>query len=393
MEDFLLKRAWAEVDLDAVRHNYCYIRQSLSKDTRLCCVIKANAYGHGAVALAGCYEKLGADFLAVSNLAEALELRHASVTLPILILGYTPPEAAGMLSEHNISQCVFSLEYAKALAAEAQKSGVCVKAHIKVDSGMGRIGFLLRHESDLRSCCDAIALAMDTENLAAEGIFTHFASADEGKAGEDFTKEQFSLFVRLIEALKEKGITFAMRHAANSAALITYPESALDMVRAGLVLYGLTPSPFVTKAGLLPALEVKTVISHIKTLAAGESVSYGRTFTAEKAMRVATLPIGYADGLWRAAGTKGHYVLLHGRPAPIIGRICMDQCMIDISDIPEAKVGDAVTVYGGSGKAVDALAEELGTIPYEILCALGERIPRVYMENGKVVSVFDRILP
>lgn len=393
MEDCLVRRAWAEVNLDAIRHNYNLIRRSLPKAAKLCCVIKANAYGHGAVTLARCYENMGADFLAVSNLSEALELRYADISLPILILGYTPPEAAEMLYQNNISQCVFSLDYAKALADSAKLSGVSVKAHIKVDSGMGRLGFLLRSEEDLSLCCDAIALALDTKALIPEGIFTHFASADEGEAGEAFTKEQFSRFTKLTDALTARGVCFAIRHAANSAALTVYPETALDMVRAGLVLYGLTPSRFVEQDGLLPALELKTVISHIKTMKAGESVSYGRTFTAEKEMRVATLPIGYGDGFWRAAGTAGHTVFLQGSFAPIIGRVCMDQCMIDISALPEAKTGDAVTVYGGAGLRVDTLAEKLGTIPYELLCAIGERIPRLYIENGNAVSVFDRILP
>jgi len=393
MEDFLLKRAWAEVNLDAICHNYNLIRASLPKETKLCCVIKANAYGHGAVTLARCYEKVGADFLAVSNLSEALELRYEKINLPILILGYTPPEAAKVLYENNISQCVFSPDYARALANAARLAGVSVKAHIKVDTGMGRLGFALRHEEDLLRCSDEIAVSLADSALVAEGIFTHFASADEGEAGEDFTQEQLSLFLQLTKVLQDRGISFAVRHAANSAATLCYPEASLDMVRAGIVLYGMTPSSCVVGNRLVPALELKTVISHIKTLSQGESVSYGRTFVADKEMRVATLPIGYADGFWRAAGSVGHRVLLRGRFAPIIGRICMDQCMIDVSDIPDAKEGDTVTMYGGAGERVDSLAEQLGTIPYEILCAIGERIPRVYIENKKAVSVFDRILP
>ena len=393
MEDCLLRRAWAEVDLDALCHNYQKIRASLPKETKLCCVIKANAYGHGAVTLAACYERLLADFLAVSNLEEALELRAADISLPILILGYTPPEAASILSQQKISQCVFSFDYAKALAEAARLADVSVKVHIKVDTGMGRLGFALRREEETLPCANLIKACFESKALLPEGIFTHFASADEGEAGRAFTERQLSLFLRLTEVLTADGLTFDLRHAANSAAITCYPDAALDMVRAGLVLYGIAPSREVSSRGLLPALELKTVISHIKTIAAGESVSYGRSFVADKEMRVATLPIGYADGLWRAAGTEGLCVSLHGAFAPIIGRICMDQCIIDVSHIPSAKTGDTVTVYGGVGEAVDALASRLGTIPYEILCALGERIPRVYFENGKAVSVFDRILP
>lgn len=393
MEDCLLKRAWAEVDLDAIRHNYNLIRESLSEATKLCCVVKANAYGHGAVTLGRYYEALGADFLAVSSLAEALELRHAEIMLPILILGYTPPEAADILHQNNISQCVFSLDSARTLADAARRAGVSVKVHVKIDSGMGRLGFPLCHDDEIASCCDSVCQALSNDSLVAEGIFTHFASADEGEEGEAFTRAQLNRFLHLTEALKQKGIQFAIRHAANSAAIVSYPEASLDMVRAGIVLYGVAPSSHAKMQGLMPALEVKTVISHIKTIAAGESVSYGRTFVADKETRVATLPIGYADGFWRAAGKTGHRILVGGKLAPIIGRICMDQCMIDLDGIPTVKVGDVVTVYGGEGETVDALAERLGTIPYELLCALGERIPRVYTENGKTVLVIDRILP
>lgn len=393
MEDCLLRRAWAEVDLDAIRHNYDLIRKTIPKESKLCCVIKANAYGHGAVTLARLYETLGADFLAVSNLDEALELRYADITLPILILGYTAPEAVAVLHEKNISQCVFSPDYAKALSEKAKASGLAVKVHIKVDTGMGRIGFSLRHKEDTDACAKDIMACFANTSLIPEGIFTHFASADEGEGGRDYTKMQFALFTALTEVLKQEGLSFALHHAANSAAIFSYPETALDMVRAGILLYGCVPSSQVEKRGLMPALEVKTVISHIKEISQGESVSYGRTFVADKTMRVATLPIGYADGLWRSAGERGLSFFLHGKYAPIIGRICMDQCMIDISHIPECGVGDTVTVFGGEGEPIDILANRLGTIPYEIMCALGERIPRAYLENKKILSVFDRILP
>lgn len=393
MEDCLLRRAWAEVDLDAIRHNYDLIRKTIPKESKLCCVIKANAYGHGAVTLARLYETLGADFLAVSNLDEALELRYADISLPILILGYTAPEAVAVLHEKNISQCVFSSDYAKALSEKARDLGLTVKVHIKVDTGMGRIGFSLRHKEDTDACVKDILTCFANTPLIPEGIFTHFASADEGEGGRDYTKMQFSLFTALTEVLKQEGLSFALHHAANSAAIFSYPETSLDMVRAGILLYGCVPSSQVEKRGLMPALEVKTVISHIKEISQGESVSYGRTFVADKTMRVATLPIGYADGLWRSAGERGLSFFLHGKYAPIIGRICMDQCMIDISHIPECRVGDTVTVFGGEGEPIDILANRLGTIPYEIMCALGERIPRAYLENKKILSVFDRILP
>ena len=393
-KDLRLRRAWAEVDLDALSHNYATVRQLTAPTAKICCVIKANAYGHGAVTLARFYEEQGADFLAVSNLEEALELRCAEITLPILILGYTPPEAASILAKEEISQCVFSLVYAKELASAAEREGVLVKVHFKVDTGMGRIGFDLRHESLLFSCCEEIKEATARKGFFCEGIFTHFASADEGKAGEAFTKEQLRLFLRLTEALEKEGVTFPLRHAANSAAILDYPESHLDMVRAGIILYGIHSSNALSRKGdLRPALTLKTVVDLVKTLRKGESASYSRRFVAKTDMAIATLPIGYADGLFRASGEKGLMVYLNGEKAPFVGRICMDQSMIDLSHIPEADVGDEVTVFGGEGEPCFSLAEKLDTIPYELLCAIGERIPRAYLRNGEIVSVFDRILP
>lgn len=387
------KRAWAEVDLGAIAENYRLIREMTAPSAKICCVIKANAYGHGAVTLARFYEKLGADFLAVSNLEEALELRRASLALPILILGYTPPESASLLFEKNISQCVFSTEYAARLSDAAQKGGVTVKAHFKVDTGMGRIGFDCRKEAVFDACLAEVACAATLPGLCREGIFTHFASADEGEKGADFTRRQLGLFLKLTESLAHKGVDFTLRHAANSAAIVAYPESHLDMVRAGILLYGLMPSPSSEKIGLRPALTLKTVVDLVKDIAPGEALSYGRSFVAERSMRVATLPIGYADGLWRVASEKGLSLSVGGCRAPIVGRICMDQCLVDLTDAPWVKAGEQATVFGGEGESVEALAARLGTIGYEILCALGERIPRVYLADGKVVSVFDRILP
>ena len=388
------KRAWAEIDLDAVAENYRLVRSLTRPSAKVCCVIKANAYGHGAVTLARFYEKEGADFLAVSNLEEALELRRAELTLPILILGYTPVEAARVLAEQHISQCVFSLAYAEELSREAKKAGVTVNAHFKVDTGMGRIGFDLRDEGYLPSCTEALSRAATLTGLVREGIFTHFASADEGEMGEDFTKGQLSRFLTLTEALGERGIRFSLRHAANSAAILDYPESHLDMVRAGILLYGLYPSASLRKKAVFhEALTLKTVVDLVKEIKVGETVSYGRTFLANAPMRIATLPIGYGDGLFRAAGKKGLSVALGGGFAPIVGRICMDQTMIDLSLLPFVEEGAVATVFGYGGESVTDLACRLDTIPYEILCAIGERIPRVYWEKGRAVSVFDRILP
>ncbi len=392
--DRKMKRAWAEVDLDVIAHNYAVVRGVTASSAKICCVIKANAYGHGAVTLARFYERAGADFLAVSNLEEALELRRAKVTLPILILGFTPPDAAPILYEENISQCVFSYDYARALSSAAVAAGVTVKAHFKIDTGMCRIGFDCRCPKALDACLDELFCSAGLPALLREGIFTHFSSADEGENGRDFTLRQLALFNELTDRLAERSIRFSLRHAANSAAILDYPESHLDMVRAGILLYGLLPSAgIVTKVDLRPALVLKTVVDLVKTVEKGETLSYGRAFSASHTMRVATLPIGYADGLWRSAGEKGLALAIGKGKAPIVGRICMDQCMADVTALSEVKSGTVVTVFGGEGESVAALAARLGTIGYEILCALGERIPRIYLAGGEVVSVFDRILP
>lgn len=378
----LQKRTWAEVDLDAVRHNFNIIRDQVGSK-KVCCVIKANGYGHGAVQLAKVYEKIGADFFAVSNIEEALQLRRADITLPILILGYTDPQCANELAVNTISQCVFSLDYARALSEHATRE---INIHIKIDTGMGRIGF---QQDQLHQAAEACRL----EHLRVEGIFTHFASADEGDNGREYTIGQFNKFIDSIKYLEAKGISVPIRHCANSAAIFDYPEMHLDMVRAGVVLYGLQPSGDLHHpANLKPALTLKTIIDHIKTVHPGDCISYGREFVADGERRVATIPIGYADGLWRSNSKHGMIVEVEGRYAPVLGRICMDQCMVDVTDIPDVHVNSGVIVYGSGECSVDHIAEMNGTINYEIACTLGERVPRAYIENGKVIAVVDKIL-
>lgn len=388
------ERAWAEVNLDALIGNYHLVRQTIPFPVKLCCVVKANAYGHGAVALSRLYQSLGADFLAVSNIEEALEIRQARVSLPLLILGYTPPACAPLLAKHNLSQCVFSTEYAEALSHFASAAGLSVKIHVKLDTGMGRIGFPSVSSEARKATVAAIENLLHLPGLLGEGIFTHFASADEGEGGRLFTEGQLAAFLAVTESLTGKGIVFSLRHAANSAAIFDYPEAALDMVRAGIVLYGLRPSgELAARPPLRPALALKTVVDLVKEIGPGDTVSYGRTYRAESLRRIATLPVGYADGLWRQCGNGLLSVALKGGLAPLVGRVCMDQCMADVTDFPDVAAGDMVTVYGGEGVPAEELAGRLGTIGYELLCALGERIPRVYIREGTVVSVFDRILP
>lgn len=383
------KRTWAEIDLDAVEHNYKTIRSRLNDNTKICCVVKANGYGHGAVQLSKLYEKFGADYLAVSNIEEAIQLRNADVSLPILILGYTDPRCASDLAKYHISQCVFSFEYGEVLARNALAQGVEITIHIKIDSGMGRIGFLCVEEE-----LDTAAEVCDMDGLKVEGIFTHFASADEGDGGKDYTLGQFNKFMTAISYLKAKGITFPIRHCANSAGIFDYPEMHLDMVRAGIVLYGLQPSGVLYNPGnLQPVLTLKTIIDHIKMISSGDCISYGREFKADHEMKVATIPIGYADGLWRSNFRNHLVVAVEGKLAPIIGRVCMDQCMIDISEIPDAQIDSVVTVYGASGEnSVDNIADANRTINYEIVCTIGERVPRVYKKDGATVAVVDNIV-
>lgn len=386
------KRTWAEINLNAIKHNFEVIRRQVGYDVKICCVIKANAYGHGAVQLARVYEKLGADFFAVSNIEEAMQLRHSNITLPILILGYTDPRCALLLSTNDISQCVFSEEYGESLAQQAVKDGCSVKIHIKLDTGMGRIGFPCRKENRLP--ISEISGVCKLQGLIPEGIFTHFASADEGGFGEDFTKHQFMCFMKTIEELNHSGVNFQIKHCANSAAIFEYPEMHLDMVRAGVVLYGLQPSSELRNRGdLEQVLTLHSIITHIKTVEKEDSISYGREYVAEDPRRVATIPIGYADGLWRSNAKENLMIEIEGQFAPVLGRICMDQCMIDVTDLNNVQVGTQVTVYGLTPKnSIDSIAKRNNTINYEIVCALGERVPRVYKEDETIVAIEDRIV-
>lgn len=390
-EDYL-KRTWAEISLDAVEHNYREIKKRLRPDTKVCCVVKADAYGHGAERLAKEYETLGADWFAVSNLEEARQLRRAGIKLPILILGYTPPEMAEELSQFNISQALVGKEYGKALSEQAVKAGVTVKIHISLDTGMSRIGFWYQQPERDAASLDEVERICKLPGLETEGVFTHFAVADEGEDGREYTQMQYGSFCSAIERLKQRGITFRIRHCANSAAIFDYPEMQLDMARPGVILYGLMPSGSIRNpAPLIPVMQLKSVVALVKTVPAHTCVSYGRKFTASGATRVATVPIGYADGYPRILFQTAD-MLVRGKRAKIIGRVCMDQLMLDVSDSPEVCAGDIVTVFGRDGEAavpVEELAGQVGTINYELVCGVTKRVPRVYKQNGKTVGILD----
>ena len=388
------KRFWAEIDMNAAENNFNIIKGKLKKGTKLCCVVKANAYGHGAVYLSKLYEELGADFFAVSNIEEAMQLRNNGIKTPILILGYTPASCASILAENNISQSVFSYTYAKELSRSASSEGVSIKIHIKLDSGMGRIGFDCIH-GDMK-VIDSVMEVCSMDGLVPEGIFTHFALADDGTDGAEFTRLQHERFCDVIDSLSERGMEFPIRHCANSATTFEYPEYHMDMVRVGVVLYGLAPSRKVKGCeSLTPVMSLKSVISMIKEIEVGDTVSYGCTFTATKRTKIATAPVGYADGYWRSNAENGTQMLIRGKRVNIVGRVCMDQLMLDVSEVKGVREGDYITVIGADKDeyiGADELAKNNGTIGYEIICSIGERVPRFYIRDHEIVFVKDNIV-
>ena len=395
----IIRRTWAEIDLDALANNYRRVREAADPKARVCCVVKADGYGHGALRISAELQSLGADWFAVSNLEEALQLRRGGIERPILVLGFTPPEEAAALSEGNISQCVYSTDYAEKLSLCAGAVGVKVKIHAKIDTGMSRLGFYFQDIFRDEAAIDEVIRACSLPGLIPEGVFSHFAVSDEGKEGDAFTMRQFGCFKEMSEALVRAGVGGdkpPLRHCANSAAVFDYPLSHLDMVRAGVVLYGLYPSGQLrARPDLRPVLSLRSVVSHVKTLLPGATVSYGRKFTAEHEMRVATVPVGYADGYPRALGPGGAAVLIRGQRCPVIGRICMDQRMADVSGVEGAAMGDRVTLIGRDGGEEITAGEVAGwegTINYEVVCALSKRVPRVYLNGGKVESIYNQLL-
>ena len=382
MEEPVLRRTWAEIDLDALAHNYQQARRRIGPHVKYLGVVKADAYGHGAIQIARKLEQLGADYLAVSSLDEAKELRHGGIQAPILILGHTPPAMVPQLIEYRITQAVSALAKAREYSAAAAACGGTLKVHIKVDTGMSRLGFLVRG-GHFDTGVDSIAAACALPGLEAEGIFTHFAVSDEDDDdSEAYTREQFAVFTRVLDALAERGRTFAIRHCANSGALARYPEMYLDMVRPGIALYGVGADA--KRLDLRPVMRLKSSISTIKTFDPDTDISYGRTFRTTARTRIGVLPIGYADGFFRGLSNRMSVVTDQG-PAPQRGRICMDMCMVDLTDLPDVKVGDTVEIFG-SRQQVDDLAALLDTIPYELTCAVSRRVPRVYLEDDKIVE-------
>lgn len=378
-----LKRTWAEIDLDALAHNFHVIRAQVGPSPALLGVVKADAYGHGAVPVARKLEALGADYLAVSNIDEAAELRDGGVTLPVLMLGFTPADQSERILRLDMTQCVPDAEIARAYNEAAGRLGKRMKVHIKLDTGMGRLGFPCdgrRFDRSLRQIADVLAL----KHLDVEGVFTHFAVSDEdGEEDRAFTRLQHERFLRMIDAAERTtGFRFRLRHCCNAGGIASYPEWAGDMVRCGILLYG--TGELAERLGMKPVMRFKTVVSAIRDFDEGLSVSYGRTWTALRPSRIAVLPVGYADGLHRALSNRLIVHTPYGE-ARQVGRICMDMCMIDVTDQPALRGGDEVELFG-EHRPCEAAAKACGTISYELLCAVSKRVPRHYLERGQIID-------
>ena len=382
------QRVWAEVDLDAIWENMVHMKENIAEKTKILAVIKTDGYGHGGVPIAKMLEQL--DFMfgyAAATYEEAHVLREAGVKKPILILGYTFPYCYEELIREEIRPAVYRRDTVEELVAAAANVGQKAKVHIKVDTGMGRIGITPDEEG-----LEFVRFLMGHPELEVEGIFTHFAKSDE----EDKTSanHQLALFQNFIDRIQtELGLTIPVKHCSNSAAILEMPQANMDMVRAGITTYGLYPSEEVSK-DIVPLRAAMSLYSHIvycKTIHAGQSVSYGGLFTAQKDTRVATIPVGYGDGYPRSLSGKG-YVLIRGKKAPILGRVCMDQFMVDVSEIPGVMEGDKVTLLGVDGTeriTAEELGELSGRFNYEFVCDLGKRIPRVYRQHGEITEVRD----
>ena len=388
-----LKRVWADVSLDDIKHNYSVIRKLTSPNTKIMAIVKADGYGHGAVQTSRVLSDMGADLFGVSNLDEARQLRHGGITAPILILGYTPYECAPELIEYDIMQTVYTYDAAKKFSDAAEWLGKKLTVHLKIDTGMSRLGMMYQDKKRDAGAIDEAVKIYSLPGLEFNGIFTHFAVADEDAA---FTRRQFDLFMYFCNTLEGKGIDVGLRHCCNSAGLINYPDMHLDIVRPGIILYGLPPDnklESIEPFGLRPAMELKTAISYIKEIDENTPVSYGRIYTAPKKVRLATLPIGYADGFSRIF-SNGADVLINGCTASVVGRVCMDQCMVDVSNIEGVDTSCIVTIFGHDGEhfiSACKIAEYLGTIGYEVICQIGKRVPRVYILNGHEAGYLNYI--
>jgi len=384
----LLRAVWAEINLDNLKNNIQEVKRVVKKDTIVTAVIKADGYGHGAVEIAGVLLENGADRLAVATLSEAIELRKNYKKEEILILGYTPSDMAYEVVFNNITQTVYSFEQAKMFSSEALKQSKNVKLHIKLDTGMNRLGMKI----DEDTIKDIIKISK-LDNIILEGIFTHFAVADE--KDKEYTYRQVEKFNFIVEELEQAGVYIPIKHVSNSAAIIDLKDLNYNMVRAGIMLYGLYPSNDVIKknVNLKEVMSLKAKLSHVKDIDANVGVSYGLIFKSDEKTKIGTLPLGYADGFTRMYTSKAKCIV-NGSIKDIVGRICMDQCMVNLGEL-DAKVGDEVILFGekdGLKISIDDVANYINTINYEVVCMISKRVPRVYKLENKIVKVKDYLL-
>ncbi len=371
---------WVEIDLDAVAHNVRELKRLIG-DADLLAVVKANAYGHGAPMVARTALKNGAKWLGVARVDEGIQLRRAGIKSPILIIGYSTPSEAESIVKNQLTPTVNSKQFALALSAVSAAYNIACPIHIKVDTGLTRYGLLPDEIVDFAKGLNTLP------NLRLEGLYTHFATSDEPDKG--FVHQQFKVYRETLQRLTDEGIKITVRHAANSGAALDVPETRMDLVRCGITLYGLYPSTDVSReAKLRPVLSFKSQVARVREVPAGTTVSYGRTYKIDSTTRLALVPVGYADGLSRALSNQGS-VLIRGHRAPIVGRVCMDQCVVNVNEIPDVRVGDEVVIIGrqdGEEITADELAKQLGTINYEITSSITARVPRVYLRRGRAVA-------
>ncbi|NLB79475.1 MAG: alanine racemase, partial [Clostridiaceae bacterium] len=361
----------------------------VNKTTSLIAVVKADAYGHGALGVIPTLIENGVGTRAVSILDEAIQLRKAGITIPVLVMNYTDPARAEEIIEYSLTQAVYCHNLAEALSRTAVRLGKQAKIHIKIDTGMARVGF----QPGYKAVKD-IAQINNLSGIIIEGLFTHFASADEVR--REYTNPQYERFKSVVKELNKMGIMIPVKHIANSAAIIQYPDMCLDMVRPGIILYGLYPSKDIDRSliELKPAMRLLSKVSFVKEIDAGVPVSYGRIYETKRKSIIATIPVGYADGYSRLLSNCGR-VLIHGQFAPVVGRVCMDQFLVDVTDIPGVKTGDEAVLIGRQGNneiTADEVAELTGTINYEVVCLVGKRVPRVYIKDGRVINIANYLI-
>ncbi|OPX86767.1 MAG: Alanine racemase [Pelotomaculum sp. PtaB.Bin104] len=366
---------WAEINLGAIAHNVREIRRVTAPLAKVLAVVKANGYGHGAVEVSRVALANGTDWLGVARVAEGVALREAGIEAPVLILGYSPPEQSEEVVRYRLSQTVYTYDMALALAKAAGREGARARVHVKVDTGMGRIGWVSGPAT-----VQAILKLARIPHIEIEGIFTHFAAADTIE--QEYTRTQLERFLDITAALQREGLEVPLKHAANSPALLKFPETHLDLVRAGIIIYGLYPAENFEQGQvrLRPAMSLKAKVAYIKEVPSGFNVSYGCTYTTSEPSVIATISVGYADGYSRRLSSRGE-VLLHGCRAPVIGRVCMDQIMVDVSHIPGVKMGDEAVLIGSQGSeeiSADEIAEKLNTINYEVVCMVNHRVHRLF---------------